>query len=220
MVLAAHKIGAASALDWLSLDVGGETDILNELLLTLANWLDSQSYSTALHESFYMYNWVESTHVLTLMLFLGMLIIIDLRMLGWIFPSVPASQIAARLDKPLMLGMAVMFITGFALYYAIPVRTTQSLWFRIKVVLLVAAAVNALLFRARMQNSVDSWDTARKPPANIRYAAAASLTLWAGVVITGRTIAYDWFDCHKQMSDWMYWAAGCVSELAAQAETH
>ncbi len=161
-----------------------------------------------------MYNWVESTHVLTLMLFLGMLIIIDLRMLGWIFPTIPASEIAARLDKPLLIGMAIMFITGFALYYAIPVRTTQSIWFRIKVILLIAAAVNALLFRARMRASVDSWDTHAKPPANIRYAAGASLTLWAGVVITGRTIAYDWFDCHKQMPDFLYWAAGCVTELA------
>ena len=193
----------------------GESRILNDLLLELARWLDSHSLSTQLHESFYMYNWVESTHVLTLMLFLGMLIIIDLRMLGWIFPDVPASRIARHLDKPMLFGMAVMFVTGFALYYAIPERTTQSIWFRIKVALLVAASINALLFRKRMQDSVSSWDTAPRPPNNIRFAAAASLTLWAGVVITGRTIAYDWFDCHKELPTFMYWAAGCVDQLAA-----
>ena len=66
-----------------------------------------------------MYNWVESTHVLTLMIFLGMLIVIDLRMLGWIFPSVPASTIANRLDKPMLFGMAIMFITGFLLYLSL-----------------------------------------------------------------------------------------------------
>jgi len=190
--------------------------MLNETLLKFARWIDSQSLSTQLHESFYMYNWVESTHVLTLMLFLGMLIVIDLRMLGWIFPEVPASRIAERLDKPMLIGMAIMFITGFALYYAIPERTTQSIWFRIKVVLLIIACTNALLFRARMRDSVSTWDTAARPPNNIRYAAAASLTLWAGVVITGRTIAYDWFDCHKELPDFMYWAAGCVDQLAAR----
>jgi len=179
--------------------------MLNDMLLRLARWLDSQSLSTQLHESFYMYNWVESTHVLTLMLFLGMLIVIDLRMLGWIFPEVPASRIAQRLDKPMLIGMAVMFITGFALYYAIPERTTQSIWFRIKVVLLILASINALLFRARMRDSVATWDTNLKPPNNIRFAAMASLTLWAGVVITGRTIAYDWFDCHKELPNFMYW---------------
>lgn len=37
---------------------------LNEWLLRLATWLDAQQWSTDLHESYYMYNWVESTHVL------------------------------------------------------------------------------------------------------------------------------------------------------------
>jgi hypothetical protein len=27
-------------------------------------------------------------------------------------------------------------------------------------------------------------------------------------------IAYDWWDCHKAMPGFMYWAAGCVNELA------
>ena len=189
--------------------------MLNELLLNLARWLDSQSWSTAIHESIYLYAWIETTHVITLMVFLGMLFVIDLRMLGAIFPKVPASIIAQRLDKPMMVGFAMMLITGFLLYYAIPVRTTQSLWFRIKVVLLIVAGINAFLFRAKMQASSSSWDLDPIPPKRIRVGAMLSLVLWAGVVITGRTIAYDWFDCHKQLPYAMYWAAGCVDEMAA-----
>lgn len=189
--------------------------MLNELLLGLARWLDAQSWSTQLHESYYMYAWVESTHVLTLMVFLGMLCVIDLRMLGLIFPSVPASTVAARLDRPMMIGFAVMVITGFVLYYAIPVRTTQSVWFRLKVVLLIAAGINAWLFRNRMRASVDRWDTDPKPPRNIRVGAMLSLLLWSGVVIAGRTIAYDWYDCNKPLPEFTYWIAGCVDELAA-----
>ena len=136
-------------------------------------------------------------------------------MLGAIFPKVPASIIAQRLDKPMMIGFAMMLITGFLLYYAIPVRTTQSLWFRIKVVLLIVAGINAFLFRAKMQASSSSWDLDPIPPKRIRVGAMLSLVLWAGVVITGRTIAYDWFDCHKQLPYAMYWAAGCVDEMAA-----
>ena len=67
-----------------------------------------------------MYAWVESTHVLTLMVFLGMLFIIDLRMLGFAFTSVPASTIAERLDLPMKIGMTVMVLTGFVLFFAIP----------------------------------------------------------------------------------------------------
>ncbi len=195
--------------------MGGSKTILNELLLGLARFLDSFEASTALHESYYMYAWIETTHVLTLMVFLGMLCIIDLRMLSLAFKDVPASTIAERLDRPMMIGFAVMVITGFILYFAIPVRTTQSIWFRIKVVLLIAAGINALLFRNRMRESVSTWDTAPRAPKRIRVGAMLSLGFWAGVVVTGRAIAYDWYDCHKELPNFMYWAAGCVDELAA-----
>ena len=85
--------------------------MLNELLLNLAHWFDRQSWSTSIHESIYLYSWIETTHVLTLMVFLGMLCVIDLRMLGAIFPNVPASTIAQRLDKPMMIGFAVMLLS-------------------------------------------------------------------------------------------------------------
>ena len=189
--------------------------MVNEWLLRLATWLDGQQWSTDLHESYNMYNWVESTHVLTLMVFLGLLLAIDLRMLGLAFTGTPASQIADRLTPPMLAGFVVMVISGLVLFYSIPVRTTQSVWFRIKVVLLVAAGINALLFRNAMKRSVDSWDTDSLPPARIRWGAGISIGLWVGVVSTGRMIAYDWFDCHKEMPDFMYWAAGCVVELAS-----
>ena len=191
--------------------------MLNEWLLTLARWLDTQSWSTQIHESIYLYAWIETTHVLTLMVFLGMLFVIDLRMLCLVFPNVRASTIAQRLDRPMMIGFGLMVISGLLLYYAIPVRTTQSLWFRIKVVLLILAAINAFTFRARMQASAYSWDLDPKPPRHIRLGAAISIGLWAGVVVTGRTIAYDWFDCHKELPFAIYWAAGCVDEMAAFA---
>jgi hypothetical protein len=188
--------------------------VLNEWLLDLARWLDAQAWSTGIHESLYLYAWIESTHVLTLTLFLGMLFVIDLRMLGLAFVDVPAATIAARLNTPMMVGFTVMMITGALLYYAIPIRTTQSIWFRIKVVLLVAAAVNAFLFRARMASSVGRWNTDAVPPRRIRIGAGVSLGLWAGVVITGRTIAYDWYDCHRELSRFTLWLAGCVDEMA------
>ena len=187
---------------------------MNSLLLQFATWLDGFSASTDLHESYYMYNWVESTHVLTLMVFLGMLMVIDLRVLGVAFPNIPANTIAEKLDKPMMIGFVVMIVTGFVLFFAIPVRTTQSLWFRIKVVLLIAAGVNALLFRRAMQRSDHNWEHDLVAPRRFRIGAALSLGLWIGVISTGRMIAYDWFDCHKKMPEFLSMVAGCVAAEA------
>ena len=188
--------------------------MLNEWLLNFARWLDSFAWSTAIHESFYLYAWIESTHVLAIMIFLGMLFIIDLRILGLSFAQVPAAKIAQRLDKPMMIGFTVMVITGLLLFFAIPVRSTQSIWFRIKVVLLIAAGINAFLFRNKMKGIREDGREEAEPSKRLRIGAATSLFLWMGVVMTGRAIAYDWFDCHKDLSHAMYWMAGCVDEMA------
>jgi len=184
---------------------------VNSVLLQFAEWLSERSFSIGLHESFYLYNWIETTHVMTLMLSLGMLAIVDLRILGLAFANVPASRVAERLDKPMLIGFTVMFITGILLFSAIPVRTTQSLWFRIKVILLVIAAINAWLFRNYMIAAKQSWDLEAVAPKRARVAATLSLMLWSGVVITGRFIAYDWFDCGNENPAWIDWAAGCVA---------
>lgn len=180
--------------------------------------MDEFQWSTAIHESIYLYSWIETTHVLTLMVFLGLLIIIDLRMLGWAFTDVAAPRLADRLQQPMLVGAVVMVITGVLLFFAIPVRTTQSIWFRIKVVLLIAALINALLFHRQLAASRDTWGSEARPPRRIRTGAATSLALWIGVVFTGRAIAYDWYDCHKPQSEFIYWMAGCVDELAALGE--
>jgi hypothetical protein len=184
---------------------------LNELLLKFAEAIGATWFSVALHESFYMYGWIESLHVITLMVSLGMLIVIDLRMLGLWLKDVPASKIAERLDRPMLIGFSIMVVTGVLLYVGIPIRTTQSLWFRIKVILLVAAFINAWLFRKHMQASVGTWDAAPLPPRRTRIAAALSLTLWASVVTCGRFIAYDWYDCGQDNPAFVDWAAGCIA---------
>jgi hypothetical protein len=184
---------------------------VNEWLLRFAESIGATSFSVGLHESYYMYAWIESTHVITLMVSLGMLIVIDLRMLGLWLTNVPASKLAERLDRPMLIGFSIMVVTGVLLYVGIPIRTTQSLWFRIKLILLVAAFINAWLFRRHMQSSVGSWDVAAKPPRRTRIAAALSLTLWAGVITCGRFIAYDWFDCGQDNPAFIDWAAGCIA---------
>ncbi len=185
---------------------------MNELLYNFALWLDTHDWSTRLHESYYMYNWVESTHVLTLMLCLGMLFIIDLRMVGVAFTNLPASTLARRLNLPMLIGFTVMFITGIALFYAVPVRNTQSIWFRIKMVLLVAAAVNAFLFHRNMVNAAGDWDAQARAPASLRLGAMLSLVFWGLIVICGRLIAYDWFDCEYTQPGIMQTLSGCVPD--------
>ena len=180
-------------------------------LLSFVEWLASTRWSIALHESLYVYPLVESTHVLTLGLFVGLTIILDLRLLGLVFRRVPVSDVTGRLLPWTKLGFAVMVVTGVLLFYAIPVRTYQSVFFRLKVAMLLLAGLNVWLFHSRIERRVADWDLAPATPLAARVAAVVSLVLWAGIVVAGRMIAYNWFDCDLQpQSDFVNWAAGCL----------
>jgi hypothetical protein len=180
-------------------------------MIGLMEWLASTRGSIALHESLYVYPLVESIHVLTLSVFVGLAVILDLRLLGLALRRVPVSEIIARLLPWEKAGFTVMMVTGALLFYAIPVRTYQSVFFRAKVLMLLLAGLNVWLFHSRVERRIGEWDLAPVTPRAARVAAIASLVLWAGIVVAGRMIAYNWFDCDIQPQPaFINWAAGCV----------
>ena len=183
-------------------------------LRAFAEWLDGHAWSTALHESLWMYPLVNSTHVLSVTLFVGLLMMVDLRMLGFAFRETPVSTLTSRLLPWSVAGFVVMAISGVLLFYAIPVRTTHSVWFRAKVALLIVGGVNAWFFHRRVSRDRDRWDGLPKPPAGVRVTAAISLCTWAAVIVMGRMIAYNWFDCDRAQGAVAAWLAGCAVELA------
>jgi hypothetical protein len=180
-------------------------------LLAFCEWLAATEGSIALHESLYMYPLVESVHVLALCGFVGLAVILDLRLLGKLLREVPVSQIIARLLPWTLVGFTVMVITGVLLFYAIPIRTYQSVWFRAKVIFLILAGINVYYFHTRVETSIAQWDTAVITPKAARRAGLFSLILWACIIVAGRFIAYNWFDCDIQpQSAFVNWFAGCV----------
>ena len=180
-------------------------------LLAALEWLAQTPWSIALHESQYMWPFTESLHVLTLTLFVGSAIVLDLRLLGVGFRDVPVTEFTGRLLPWTRGGFAVMVTTGVMLFYATPVTYYQSIFFRIKLILLVVAGINVFVFHTRTQRSVSAWDVHARPPRAARVAAVVSLVAWAGVVISGRLIAYNWFSCDIQpQSDFINWAASCM----------
>jgi hypothetical protein len=171
-------------------------------------------WSVALHESLYGYPIVESIHVWALCLFVGMAVVLDLRLTGLSFTSVPVSQIARRILPWTTFGFVLMVISGILLFYAIPVRSYQNIFFRVKLLLLVAAGVNAWVFHPR---GIQTWDKDPVPPRSARFAGYASLVLWMTIIFCGRMIAYNWFDCDRpDQSHVISTLAGCEAPEAPQ----
>lgn len=179
--------------------------------LGFLEWLAGTRWSVALHESLYVWPLVESTHVLSLALFVGTTVMLDLRLLGLAFKRVRASELTGRLLPWTRAGFAIMATTGVLLFYASPVRNYQNIFFRIKMTLVVLAGLNVWLFHSRVHRRVAAWDLDPVAPRAARVAAVVSLIAWAGVVIAGRLVAYNWFDCDIQpQPDLVNWLSGCV----------
>src|SRR5262245_36203884 len=108
-------------------------------LLAFCQWLEKTTWSIALHASLWVYTIVVAVHVLTLCLFLGTAVMLDLRLLGVTMRRVPATEVFRRLLPWTAAGFVLMVISGALLFYAIPVRTYLNIFFRVKVLMLLSA---------------------------------------------------------------------------------
>jgi hypothetical protein len=139
--------------------------------------------------------------VLTLVLFAGTILIVDLRMLGVAFRKTPFSQLDKRILPLTILGFAIMIVTGVILFFSRPIETYyHSIWFRGKMVFLVIASINIFWFHYVVQKSQDEWDTREKMPWKVRASAIVSLTCWAIIICFGRFIPYNWFEADRVAS--------------------
>src|SRR5271170_3563113 len=180
-------------------------------LMSFVKWLAASSWSVNLHESQYAYPLIESIHVWTLCVFVGLAVLFDLRLLGWTMRRVPVSEMSRRLLPWTVAGFAVMIVSGMLLFSAIPLRSYQNIFFRIKMLMLTLAGLNVWIFHSKVYRRVATWDLDAAPPRAARIAGALSLALWIGIIVSGRMIAYNWFDCDKQpQSAFINFVTSCV----------
>jgi hypothetical protein len=181
-------------------------------LLRVFEWLATTPGSIALHESHYVYLTVSTVHVVTLSLFVGTAVMLDLRLLGATMQRVPVSEVASRLRPWTSAGFLLMIVSGALLFYANPTPRYQNIFFRTKMVMLVLAGVNAWVFHKTVYRGVAEWDLDPVPPRRARMAGGLALVLWAAMIMSGRMIAYDWFDCGRQPQPAIVNVlAGCVT---------
>ncbi|OYU71142.1 MAG: hypothetical protein CFE28_14750 [Alphaproteobacteria bacterium PA2] len=169
----------------------------------------AQSWSQSLLGSLNFWGLIEGTHLLSLMLFAGTILFVDLRLLGATFQRTPVSVLSRRVLPMTVFGFALMIVTGMALFFAKPLFYYHNIWFRAKLVFLALAMINIVVFHVRARRNQEKWDALPKPPADTRLLAALSLTSWVLVITLGRFMAYSWFDCGKPIPHWVNVVQDC-----------
>lgn len=162
-------------------------------LRSLAEYVDMMPASIAFRESIYVSPYTTVSHVVAICFFAGLILVMDLRLLGWAFMSTPFSQLQKRLFPLQMLGMALAAITGLVLTFGDPLRFYANIFFWTKMLMIALTGINAMAFEVVTQETVPSWDTSPITPYGAKLAGGVSLFLWSTVIVAGRLIPYNWF---------------------------
>jgi hypothetical protein len=154
-------------------------------------WLEHTPLAFGIAESTWLFPLIEGTHILALPLSVGMILIVDLRLLGLAFRSGPASRIMKEVLRWSTPGFAVVFITGGLLFMAHAGEAYGNAFFRVKLLLLVLLGINAVAYQTIFYPKMTQWDVTRGTPVGAKLCAGLSLIAWISVIVCGRTMAYQ-----------------------------
>ena len=164
-------------------------------LQNLANYVAELPTSVQLRESQYVMPWVFVLHVVSMCMFAGTILMMDLRLLGVGHMQTPFSQVQRRLFPYQMGAMLFSSATGLALVWGNPLNYVTNIIFWVKMLAMVTAGLNALAFHFITEYTLVDWDAGRTPPSAAKLAGWVSIVLWVNVIVSGRLIPYalTWF---------------------------
>jgi len=149
-------------------------------ILHACRWLAESWVGTQIRESDNLFSAIETVHVLGVAVSAGTIAIADLAVLGIIFTRYSIREVLEPLVRITWIGFGVMAVSGLLLFWSEADKLYGNAAFRLKMLLLLALGANQWLFHRRVAGSRQ----------NERVQAVVSLSLWVGVVVLGRAIAY------------------------------
>ena len=154
--------------------------------LPFFQWCYGLAMSQAYRDSTYLFPLTQALHVLAVTVFVGAIVIGDLRLLGWGPVGQSRASIARSAQRILLWAGLAVLVTGIPQFTTNALTYHRSPLFMFKMCLLAAA----LLFTATLRWRVAVADEGRVPSWVPRVVGAVSLALWVGVTISGRLITY------------------------------
>ena len=150
-------------------------------------WLQSTPVAITIAENDVLFPWIESVHVLAIVLVVGTISIVDLRLLGVASLDISAKRLMKDVIPYTWCAFAVAAITGSLMFSSDATHYAHNRLFQAKLVMLVLAGLNMAIFHVFGVSDIERWEApGARPPAAARTAAAISLLVWITVVSLGR----------------------------------
>jgi hypothetical protein len=159
-------------------------------IVEICHYIQHTSWATWLRQADFAFPLIEGTHIMALSLSVGLIVLLDLRLLRLAFQSEPVSKVMHQVMPWALPGFAIMFITGLVLFLAQAESVYTNDYFRVKMLMLIALGLNAAIYQFRFYPHMAEWDVSAVPPG-AKAVAVTSLLLWMIVIACGRLMAYE-----------------------------
>ena len=158
--------------------------------MQIAHAIQSTDLGTAIRESALVFPVILTTHLACIAVFGGMILVTDLRLLGWALKGRAVADVVDGLRNWKRLGFCIMVAMGALLAGSEAEKYAINPFFWCKMITLALIGVHALVFRRSVYAKASDFDSTGVIPGRAKLAAALSLLLWMGMVTFGRLIGY------------------------------
>ena len=151
-------------------------------------WMETSWVGNFIRDFAWAFPTLETLHFMGLCVLFGTLMVIDLRLLGIarFIPMGPAMSFI-----PITIGaFCVNLLTGIGFLCTDPFRYYPNIAFRIKMVLILLAGLNALWFQFVETPELKALKEGMPTSFRVKFVAGLSLVLWVSVIVMGRMMPY------------------------------
>lgn len=146
--------------------------------------------SQAITGSPIIFPWIESVHVLAITFVVGSIAMLDLRLLGLSFFGDPIARMTREIVPWTLGAFGVAAVTGSLLFISNALRYWDNGYFRAKLLLLLLAGLNMLVFHFGAGRRLVNLPAAAAVPAAARLSGGLSLGFWLVIVFLGRWVGF------------------------------
>lgn len=155
---------------------------------SLVQAIEGGAINTWVLSTYWLWPLLEIFHFIGLSLLLGSMLVVDLRLAGFL------RQINIMSTHCLLpwavIGFLMNLVSGVLFFFGDPGRYSINIGFQIKMILVLIAGVNVLVFALKINPVIGQWDPHGDTPGLAKTIAWISLVAWTGVLLLGRLIPY------------------------------
>ena len=147
--------------------------------------------SDAIRQNEFAFPMIECVHVLAISAVVGVISIVDLRLLGVKAHTPAIRTLLGQLIPLVWIAFVVAAISGGLLFASNATGYARNFDFQMKMALMLLAFLNMLAFHLIGRTRLAEWDEAQVTPVSGRISGGLSLLLWVAIVWFGRHIGFS-----------------------------